>query len=116
LDGIDTEVDYAEALRFLSAAAEKGAPRAMAGLGRMYAEGLGVPRNPAEAVRLYEASANRGEFLAQIELARIFSRGLGVAVDSQLALKWYSAAAAQEDRVGDGKDIQEATAYVAGHR
>ncbi len=52
LDGIDTKVDYTEALRFLSAAAEKGAPRALAGLARMYATGLGVPTSVSEAVRL----------------------------------------------------------------
>ena len=60
LDGIDTQGGYAEALRFLSAAAAKGASRAMASLARMHAGGLGVPKDLAEALRLYQASAERG--------------------------------------------------------
>ncbi len=44
LDGVETQVDYALARRFLSAAAAKGASRAMVGLARIHAEGLGVPK------------------------------------------------------------------------
>src|SRR5689334_18825208 len=75
LDGIDVGVDYQEALRFLSSAAEKGAARAIVHLARMHAEGLGIPKNMPEAIRLYEKSAVAGEFLAQIQLARIYVRG-----------------------------------------
>jgi len=39
LDGIDVGVDYREALRFLSSAAEKGAARAALHLVRMHADG-----------------------------------------------------------------------------
>jgi TPR repeat protein len=115
LDGVEMQVDYALALRFLSAAAAKGASRAMVGLARMHAEGLGIPKDLAQSLRLYRAAAERGEFVAQIELGRIFSRGLGTAVAPEEAFRWYSAAAVQEDRVQDGDDIQEAKAYVAAH-
>jgi uncharacterized protein len=64
LDGIDTPVNYAEALRFLPAASAKGSPRAMANPAGMHADGLGIPRDVAEAVRLYRASAEQGEFFA----------------------------------------------------
>ena len=44
LDGADVEVDYKQAFRFLSAAADKGAARAMTNLARMYAEGRGIAK------------------------------------------------------------------------
>src|ERR1700730_7790437 len=77
LDGIDDRVNYGEAFRFLSAAAEKGMPRAIVSLARMYAEGLGIQKDAGKAVDLYERAAGSGEFLAQIALGRIYSQGLG---------------------------------------
>ena len=115
LEGVDTAVDYTEALRWLSAAADHRIPRAMANLGRMYAEGLGVPKNIVEAIRLFEGAAQAGEFLAQMELGRIYSRGLGVARDPDAALRWYSAAVAQQANVTDCEElIKEAEAYMRG--
>jgi TPR repeat protein len=110
LDGIDVGVDYAQALRLLSAAAEHGAPRAVAALARMYSEGLGVSKNIGEAVRLYEAAASSGEFLAQIALGRIYSSGAGVPTDPAVARKWYAAAAAQD--VDECDELREARDYV----
>ncbi len=52
LDGIEVEADYSEAFRLLSSAAAKGAIRATAHLARMYAQGLGIPRDVSEATRL----------------------------------------------------------------
>ena len=52
LEGIDTETDYQEAFRLLSAAAAQGASRAVVSLARMHAEGLGIPQNIPEAIRL----------------------------------------------------------------
>jgi len=43
LDGIDVEVNYVEAFRLLSAAADRGATRAITNLARMHANGLGIP-------------------------------------------------------------------------
>ncbi len=63
LDGVQIAVDYKEAFRLLSAAAAQGAPRAMANLARMHAEGLGIPKNLLEAIRLYEGAANAESFL-----------------------------------------------------
>jgi TPR repeat protein len=57
LDEIDVEVDYKEAFRLLSAAADKGVPRAAANLARMYAEGLGIAASPITAIRFHEAAA-----------------------------------------------------------
>ena len=112
MDGIDVEVDHKEAFRLLSAAADQGAPRAKMHLARMYAEGLGTPKNVQEAIQLYEEAAEAGEFLAQVELARIYSRGVGVPANAEAARKWYAAAAAQEASVDDCEELREATAYV----
>jgi hypothetical protein len=113
LDGIDVEVNYQEAFRLLSGAAKQGASRAVVGLARMYAEGLGIPQNANEAIRLYKTVSN-AEFFARIELGRIYSRGLGVPSDADEALRWYSAAAEFEGRVGDCAELDEAKVYVAG--
>jgi TPR repeat protein len=112
LDGLDVEVNYAEAFRLLSAAADLRAPRAMVNLARMHAEGLGIPHNPTAAIRLYEEAAKAGEFQAQIELGRVYSRGTFVKRDPQAALHWYSIAAAQEGRIGNCDELREAMAYI----
>jgi TPR repeat protein len=114
LDGIDVAVDYKEAFRLLTGAANRGAARAAANLARIYAEGLGIPKDIAKAIRLYEQAAKAGEFLAQVELGRIYSRGLGVPTNPKAALIWYSDAAVQEGRVDACEELKEAKAYVAG--
>jgi uncharacterized protein len=85
LYGHDVEVDYKEAFRFLSAAANQGASRAVLNLGIMYAKGLGIPQNVPEAVRLFEAVATPSDssdaFAARIELGRLYSSGLGMSVE-----------------------------------
>jgi TPR repeat protein len=111
LDGTEVQVDYQMAFRFLSAAANQGASRAVLNLARMHAEGLGIPRDPHKAIRLYE-SVGEVEFLAAIELGRIYSQGVGVAVHEANASRWYLAAVAQEDRVADCDELREAKAYL----
>ena len=123
LYGREVEIDYSEALRLLSIAKDKGASRAVVNLARMYAEGLGIPKDVSIAIRYYAAVA-KVEPRAQLELARIYSRGLGVPADPLAALRWYSAAAAREDGVDDPmtavfvgaltfEEIKEAKGYVA---
>jgi uncharacterized protein len=117
LYGLEVEVDYSEAFRFLSAAAEQGASRAVLNLGYMYAKGLGIPQNTPEAIRLLEAVGRPSEssdaFAARMELARIFSRGVGIPVDARAALKWYSAAIELATDDEDSEDLREARAYIA---
>lgn len=111
LEGIEVEVDYDEAFRLLSAAADQGAPRSIANLADMYAQGLGTPQDIAKAVQLYERVENV-EFFAAIALGRTYSNGLGVPVDRDRAFKWYSVAAGFEGRVTDCDELREATIYV----
>jgi TPR repeat protein len=102
LYGLNVEINYQEAFRFLSAAAEQGASRAILNLGRMYAQGLAVGQNAPEAIRRFEDVAwnTVDAFSARIEMGRLYARGLGVPVDKAKALHWYSLAleiAAGED-------------------
>lgn len=116
LYGIDVETNYEEAFRFLSAAAEQRASRAVLNLGRMYAKGLGVQQNIPEAIRHFEGVAKPSDsgdaFPARIELGRLFSRGLGIPADPKLALKWYSAALEIATDDDDPEEVKEAREYV----
>jgi len=72
LDGVDVSVDSQKAFQLLSAAAHQRVSRAVVNLARMYAEGLGTPKNIGEAVRLYEAVVEV-EFFAPVELAPLLA-------------------------------------------
>ncbi|MET0555709.1 MAG: hypothetical protein ABW221_21905 [Vicinamibacteria bacterium] len=113
LEGIECAADHAEAFRWLSAAAERGAARATAHLGTMYERGLTVAPDVGRARALYERAAGSGEFLARVWLARLLS---GQAPpDSDAALRWYRAALSQAHAVEDCPELEEARAYVAAH-
>src|SRR5689334_11143785 len=71
LYGSDAPKDHAAALRWLSAAVNRGAARPTLHLGRMHEEGWGVPVDYLAAKTLYQRSAARGEWLAFIHLARM---------------------------------------------
>lgn len=90
LYGHDTEVNYPEALRWLTAAAYEGrAARPFIHLGRMYEEALGVPRDIKEAIRHYEAVQDV-EPRAALALARIYAKGDGVPSKPAKALRLYA--------------------------
>ncbi len=111
LDGIDTEVNYPEAFRWLSAAATQETSRSIVNLARMYEEGLGVEKNVGEAIRLYKA-VSKVEFFAQIALGRIYLEGKGVAADRDEAFRYYQLATEWGDRVADCPEMREARDFV----
>jgi TPR repeat protein len=117
LHGYEVEVNFEEAFKFLSAAANQGGSRATLGLASMYAKGLGVPRNLTEAIRLFESVAappnGSDAFAARIELARLYSSGSGIRVDTEKASDWYKAAIAISTGKEDPEDLKEARAYAA---
>lgn len=117
LYGIDVEINYIEAFRLLTAAAEQGASRAMLNLGYMYAQGLGTEKNVAEAIRWFEATSRRDSdaFLARIELARLFARGDDVPRDLKAAFDWYSAAITIAPSDGFADEVEEARSFVGSH-
>jgi TPR repeat protein len=90
LYGHDTEINYREALRWLTAAAYEGrAARPFVHLGRMYEQGLGVPRDIKEAIRHYQAVQDV-EPRAALALARIYAKGDGVPSKPAKALRLYA--------------------------
>ncbi|HEX6907676.1 MAG TPA: tetratricopeptide repeat protein [Terriglobales bacterium] len=127
LYGHDTEVNYQEALRWLTAAAYEGrAARPFIHLGRMYEEGLGVPRDIKEAIRHYKAVEDV-EPRAALALARIYAKGDGVPSRPAKALRLYAVVAACESVDHDPEvvafagavtpaEVEEARAYVRGQR
>lgn len=118
LYGVDVDIDYKEAFRLLSAAANQGASRPTLHLGYMHQEGLGVPVNVPEAIKLFTSVATPSDssdaFAARIELGRIFSMGLAVPVDETEAQKWYSAALAVVAEDDEPEKIDEARKFMAG--
>ena len=67
-------------------------------LGRSYADGLGVAKDPVEAVKWYRKSADQGNADAQFNLGVCYEKGLGVAKDLVEAVKWYRKSADQGNK------------------
>jgi TPR repeat protein len=108
--------DYAAALRWLTAAAERGASRPTFHLGRMHEEGWGVPMDYKKAGQFYQRAADRGEWLAYVHLARLYryGRGTGTLVNAQAALEWYKFAVSESATIGSCPELDEARDYVNG--
>ena len=117
LYGIEVEIDYAEAFKWLSAAADQRASRPTLHLGYMHQRGLGTPVNPQQAIKLFIAVATPSDstdaFAARIELGRIFAMGLGVPVDGAEAEKWYLAALAVAVEDNAPEELEEARSFIA---
>lgn len=63
LEGNDAvDPDYAMALRWFQRAAEQGSPVGQSGLGLMYLNGKGLPRDPSRALQYFTMAAEQGEF------------------------------------------------------
>ena len=58
--GMGVAVDYQKARRLYESAARKNYPDAQYALGKMYWEGLGVPKNPQTAEKWMRKSAAQG--------------------------------------------------------
>ncbi|MGY4310257.1 hypothetical protein ACVIJ6_007500 [Bradyrhizobium sp. USDA 4369] len=86
--------DYVRAAALLAPMAQRGHPRAMAALGYMYENGVGVPQSYEAAAELYTGAAEGGDPTAQHLLGLSYDKGHGVSQDHVLAYKWLSLAAA----------------------
>lgn len=64
-------------------------------LGKSYALGQGVPRNPEEAVKWWQKAAEQENVAAQFNLGVCYENGVGVLQNSELAVFWYTKAAEQ---------------------
>lgn len=68
-------------------------------LGRMYAEGRGVEKNPETAAKWFRQAAEQGVQDAQYRLGGMYQRGEGVPQDMEYAYAWYTVA----KKLGSGK-------------
>jgi len=80
--------------------AERGNPEAQLGLGSLYEEGIGMPRNYEQAINWYSKAAKQGFAQAQVRLARMYYFGRHVRQDNFLAYIWLTLAAEQGDETG----------------
>ena len=69
---------YLTALELARKAAEADEPQAHTLIGRIYAEGLGVPRNPAVAAKWYARGAELGDPHAMFAYGLMLAEGQGV--------------------------------------
>jgi len=87
--------DFAEAIRYLSIAAQHKNSKACAALGAFYAEGKGVPKDPHSAFKLFEEAVIYDSMnpLAVYLLGECFEKGTGVMVSAASARELYERAA-----------------------
>jgi TPR repeat protein len=95
--------DYTSALRLFSQAANQGNPAAEYNLGRLYAEGQGVPVNPAAAAVWFRKAADQGNPGAQYNLGLLYQEGRGVRRDPARAAAWQLKAANQGYADAEGR-------------
>ena len=112
LHGIQVEQDYAEAFRWLTLAAGKGASRALYHLGLMYEQGLCGTIDLERAFDCFHRAAKREEVSAYIHVARMLRHGLGTAADQTAARQWYERVVDEVERGWTFDYAEEARAFV----
>lgn len=86
---------YLTALDLAERAAAKGDPQAHTLVGRIYAEGLGVPKDEVVAARWYARGAELGDTEAAFALGVQLAEGRGVEKDRAAAARMFEMAAAK---------------------
>jgi len=87
-NGLGTQKDPVQAVKWYTRAAKQGHPEAQFALGSMYAKGEGVQVNLTTAVDWYKKSALQNNSKAQFNLGIAYGTGSGVPRDEAEALKW----------------------------
>lgn len=87
--------DYETSLAECQPLADEGNAAAQFCVGRLYANGFGVPMDDAQALRWYGAAADQGYPAAQYNLGVMHANGWGVQMSDGNAAEFYIAAAAQ---------------------
>ncbi len=90
--GLSGEVNDKKAARYFARAVKAGSDIAKLFLGRLYEDGLGVPRDGAQAMVLYQDAAEKGIASAQYRLGLGYNVGLGGQRDDAKAHFWLSQA------------------------
>ncbi len=91
-----------EAMKWFRQAAEAGDALAQLWVGRMFAQGLEVPKDEREAVKWYRRAADQENSSAQNNLATMYRNGSGVVKDQEEAVRWYRKAADRGNAAGQG--------------
>jgi len=86
---------YLTALDLAERAAKKGEPQAHTLIGRIYAEGLGVPKDEVVAAQWYAKGAELGDIEAAFSLGLFLAEGRGVKKDREAAARMFEIAAAK---------------------
>ncbi len=85
--------DTTAVLRYLKIGADAGYPNSEYTLGKLYAEGVGVEKDPRRAAELFLSASIKGFAKAQYNLGKIYRDGTGMKADSGLSLFWFAEAA-----------------------
>jgi hypothetical protein len=86
-------VDYEQAFKWWSRAAEGGSADGQWGLGLLYDDGKGVPRDSKKAAELWGQAADRGNVKATVNLAFLYQEGRGVERDLKESARLFRLAA-----------------------
>jgi len=97
--------DYITALSFFSQSAQDGNAEAMANLGWLYQNGLGIEKNRDIAKQWYRKAADLDNPDAMALIGRMYELEPGVAPDYSEAMKWYRKAV----ELGSAKTLSQNT-------
>jgi len=86
-------VDYNQAFKWWSRAAEAGSTDAQWGLGLLYDEGKGVPRDSKKAANWWKRGAEHGNIKATVNLAFLYEEGRGVELNQKESARLFKQAA-----------------------
>ena len=89
-----------KAFTLFQLAANRGEPRAMLEVGKMYRSGEGVARDVGQSVAWFQKAADAGNASAMDYMGAMYRMGEGVPKDDRQAFSWYSKAAAAGNSVG----------------
>jgi len=78
-------------------AADQGDALGQANLGKLYADGDGVPQNYPQAAVWWRKAADQGNVLAQVNLGLLYERGRGIPQDYERAHMWFNLAASRAE-------------------
>ena len=92
---LGVEHDPAAGVRWLTVAAEGGAPTAQMLIGLMYAAGEWVEKDMKLAIKWLRRAAEQGNAIAQHHLGACYHEGKGIKEDEMKAARWFRAAAEQ---------------------
>jgi len=95
IDGVGTDKNESEAVKWCRKAAEQGVADAQHYLGVCYQIGAGFDKDAREAVKWYRKAAEQGDADGLNNLGACYYTGDGVPKDSIEALKWFTVAAAK---------------------